>query len=265
MPLLTVVTVVFNDAAGLARTLASVQPHLGCAEHWVIDGSTNDAVRDLVAAEADPRVKLLSEPDHGLYDAMNKGLDRATGDFVLFLNAGDTFVETFDPAIMLSGADRRGRVILSYVLEQYRDDLYLRPARNQEQRLRTSPAHPATAYPREAYQSLRFSMDHAVMADGHLTRRAIEKCGGVAVREVVTVFELGGKSSTYGRKVLGERLRDTRTGKERAMIVAKAILWHVLPRRAFYALLARGKYERVAAADLPIFSSDRGASRLLAP
>jgi glycosyltransferase involved in cell wall biosynthesis len=94
----SVVTVVRNDAAGLARTLDSVarqKRHL--LEQIVIDGdSTDDTRRVLVERRADIDV-LVSEPDDGIYSGMNKGLDRASCDWVLFLNAGDRF--TNDNAI----------------------------------------------------------------------------------------------------------------------------------------------------------------------
>jgi len=88
----SVITVVRNDAAGLSRTLDSVarqKRHL--LEQIVIDGgSTDDTGRVLDERRTDIDV-LLAEPDDGIYSGMNKGLDRASCDWVLFLNAGDRF------------------------------------------------------------------------------------------------------------------------------------------------------------------------------
>ncbi|QIK65372.1 glycosyltransferase [Nocardioides sp. HDW12B] len=241
-PLLTVVTVVFNDPVGLRRTLASVRPHLDLAEHWVIDGSTTDDVRQVVAAEADPRVHLLSEPDDGLYDAMNKGLDRATGDFVMFLNAGDVYLPTFDPSTFLRGTE----VVVGHVVERFGDDRYLRPARNRTDGVLAAAPHPATAYPRRAYTVLRYDLSIAVASDGNFTRRAIDLVGGRFVPQVVTEFELGGTSSQYGDlAVVRQRVRETRRPRGKAQLVAKTVLWFVLPQRAFYRLLAVRKYDRI--------------------
>lgn len=90
-PLVSVVTVARDDAAGLARTLASVrlQDHPRI-QHIVIDGASRDGTRELLA-RATPAPEWLSEPDDGPYDAMNKGLRRARGDWVVFMNAGDCF------------------------------------------------------------------------------------------------------------------------------------------------------------------------------
>jgi putative colanic acid biosynthesis glycosyltransferase len=256
--LLTVVTVVFNDPAGLRKTLASVQPHLGTIEHWIIDGSTTNGVRRLVAEEAHPGVHLLSEPDHGLYDAMNKGLERATGDYVLFLNAGDVFVPSFDPSLFLRASN--GQVVIGHCLERHADDLYLRPARGREADVAHSPAHPATAYPRSAYQVLRFDVSKVVNADGLFTRDSIAVVGFVMIKEVVSEFELGGRSSNYGDwQTLRCRLTESTTNAERLRLISKALLWILLPQRQFYRLLAFRKYERVTRDEIDHLMTERGA------
>jgi glycosyltransferase involved in cell wall biosynthesis len=92
---LTVITVTRNAEATLERTLKSVQeqtyPHL---EHLIVDGASRDGTVELIrkyAEGAQPRLKWVSEPDRGLYDAMNKAIGMASGDYLCFLNAGDTF------------------------------------------------------------------------------------------------------------------------------------------------------------------------------
>lgn len=92
---ITVVTVAYNAQATIADTLASVAAQRGVdVEHLVIDGASTDHTAQVVAAHARPGLRLISEPDSGLYDAMNKGLRLATGDAVGFLNADDFFCRT---------------------------------------------------------------------------------------------------------------------------------------------------------------------------
>lgn len=98
----TVVTITFNAEAVLQRTLDSVlsQTYEG-VEHLIIDGASKDGT--LAMAEAykqksdesasEHKVIIQSEPDRGIYDAMNKGLTQASGDYVVFMNAGDCFPE----------------------------------------------------------------------------------------------------------------------------------------------------------------------------
>ena len=96
----SVVTITYNAAAVLRPTLDSVlmqnYPHV---EHLIIDGASTDETISIAKAyqkqsddaENGHIVKIQSEPDKGLYDAMNKGLQLATGDYIVFMNAGDRF------------------------------------------------------------------------------------------------------------------------------------------------------------------------------
>ncbi len=87
---ITVITVCRNAVTTLRDCLESVrrQQHPE-VEHWVIDGASTDGTSELLARSARPGLRVLSEPDEGLYHAMNKGLALATGDVVGFLNADD--------------------------------------------------------------------------------------------------------------------------------------------------------------------------------
>lgn len=96
----TIITCTYNAEKVLQRTLDSVMKQTYCnIEHLVIDGVSKDKTLAMVKAyqhknevgESAHDIILYSEPDKGLYDAMNKGIDRATGDYLIFLNAGDVF------------------------------------------------------------------------------------------------------------------------------------------------------------------------------
>lgn len=85
---ISIITVTYHAEATLERTLQSVaQQTYPDIEHLIIDGASTD--RTLEIARQYPHAIVFSEPDKGLYDAMNKGLQRATGDYLCFLNAGD--------------------------------------------------------------------------------------------------------------------------------------------------------------------------------
>lgn len=90
-PSFSIITVTFNAEKVLERTMASVfrqsYPNL---EYIIIDGGSKDTTLDIIKPSAGHLAYWVSEPDRGLYDAMNKGLRKASGDYVLFLNAGDT-------------------------------------------------------------------------------------------------------------------------------------------------------------------------------
>lgn len=89
---LSVITVTYNAEKTLERTLKSVSgqtyPYV---EHIVVDGKSEDHTVSLIQKYGNSALKWVSEPDKGLYDAMNKAVTMTTGDYLCFLNAGDTF------------------------------------------------------------------------------------------------------------------------------------------------------------------------------
>lgn len=91
-PRVSIITVVRNDVAGLVRTLASVATQ-GYANRQmvVIDGGSTDGTLETLRQHATAINTLISEPDEGIYHAMNKGVARADGEWLLFMNAGDEF------------------------------------------------------------------------------------------------------------------------------------------------------------------------------
>ena len=92
LPSISIVTITYNAANELIPTMKSVREQTEKDfEHLIIDGASKDNTLEIARKYASPSLKILSEPDKGLYDAMNKGLHMAKGKYVLFLNAGDAF------------------------------------------------------------------------------------------------------------------------------------------------------------------------------
>lgn len=91
-PTFSIVTVCYNAGAELEKTIRSVvaqtYPHV---EYIIVDGASKDGTLAVIERYKDRIARMVSEPDKGLYDAMNKGIGMATGDYVCFLNAGDRF------------------------------------------------------------------------------------------------------------------------------------------------------------------------------
>lgn len=90
--LFSIVTIAYNAEKTIERTLKSVAeqdyPHI---EYIIVDGASKDGTLALVEKYKSVVTRVVSEPDRGIYDAMNKGLALCGGDYVCFLNAGDTF------------------------------------------------------------------------------------------------------------------------------------------------------------------------------
>ena len=91
-PLFSIITVTYNAADTLPATLSSVKEQ-SCKqyEYIVMDGVSKDNTVDLAKAANIHNARIISSPDKGLYDAMNKAIDEATGEYLIFLNAGDAF------------------------------------------------------------------------------------------------------------------------------------------------------------------------------
>ena len=93
-PLISIVTVTYNAAGTIVPTLRSVKEQtFKDFEHLIVDGASTDDTLTLARREGLPDLRIISERDRGLYDAMNKGLHAARGKYILFLNAGDSFAD----------------------------------------------------------------------------------------------------------------------------------------------------------------------------
>lgn len=182
---ITVITVSYNSAATIADTVRSVasQSHPD-VEHLVIDGRSTDGTVQVVETHRHPNLVLTSEPDKGIYDAMNKGLSRATGEVVGFLNADDFYADADvltrirkafedDPRVEASFGD------LLYVTED--NQSVVRYWKSQPFVAGSfargwSPAHPTFYIRRSALERLgSFDLSYRLAADTEMMMRYLEK------------------------------------------------------------------------------------------
>jgi glycosyltransferase involved in cell wall biosynthesis len=95
-PRITVITVCYNSAATIRDTLESIALQAyNNIEHIVVDGGSTDGTQAIVRGWTRHSIRLVSEPDNGIYDAMNKGIALATGDYIGMLNSDDYFANPF--------------------------------------------------------------------------------------------------------------------------------------------------------------------------
>ena len=93
MPQLSIITINYNNLAGLQKTFESVfNQTFQDFEYIVIDGGSTDGSKELIEQYHDKIDYWVSEPDSGIYNAMNKGIVRANGEYLQFLNSGDSLL-----------------------------------------------------------------------------------------------------------------------------------------------------------------------------
>jgi glycosyltransferase involved in cell wall biosynthesis len=108
---ISVITINYNDALGLKRTIDSVaiQTHIDF-EFIVIDGGSTDGGLNVIKQNEHLITYWCSEKDKGIYDAQNKGIEKATGEYLVFMNSGDTFYDknVFEKFIEIQRSNDKG-------------------------------------------------------------------------------------------------------------------------------------------------------------
>jgi glycosyltransferase involved in cell wall biosynthesis len=209
-----IVTVSYNAATTLGDTLESVRRQVGVdVEHWVVDGGSTDQTAKVVERHGQHLAGYVSEPDRGLYDAMNKGASLTRGDILGFLNADDWYAndnalawvaEAFD-----QGADLvYGDLVFINATAPFRIKRVWRDATHLPAdffRLGWQPAHPTTFVRRDLFEAVGgFDLRWPISADYAFLARVMER-KGTRVRHVPRVLvnmRLGGASTSGWRAVL---------------------------------------------------------------
>ncbi len=226
---ISVITAVYNNKETIVDALESVlSQSYHNVEHIVIDGGSTDGTVELVRAFGDKIEKFVSEPDGGIYDALNKGISLATGDAVGFLNSDDVYahdrvLEKIARAFQYEGVDSVYGD-LNYVK---RDDVskVVRHWKSHEfsrNKLRTGwmPPHP-TFYVRrkiyEKYGGFDTSFKIAADYDSILRFLGLNHISTTYIPEVLVQMRLGGVSNRNIRSILQKSIEDYKALKKNAM------------------------------------------------
>ncbi|MBL4663077.1 MAG: glycosyltransferase [Flavobacteriaceae bacterium] len=153
-PFLSIITINYNDALGLERTISSVlEQRYTDFEFIVIDGDSKDGSVDVIKKYEEKFAYWVSEPDSGIYNAMNKGIAASKGEFLLFLNGGDLLTSNTALQNFISHPSFQGDIIYGdYKFEKgkkvYPDTLY--PAYF----MKTSLPHQSTFFRKNVFEQL---------------------------------------------------------------------------------------------------------------
>lgn len=199
-PLFSIVTITKENLAGLKKTGSSLENQSFRNFEWiVIDGNSSDGTKEyLETIEA----HKISEPDSGIYHAMNKGLTLACGDYILFLNAGDMLADIDILATLATAAEQKPDFIYGDALET--NGLYKKAHTFTRLDWGMFTHHQAMLYRRENIGDLRYDEALRIAADYGFTARFLQNARNVEYLPcAICIFEDGGVSQK--NRKLGRR------------------------------------------------------------
>ncbi len=212
---ISIITVNLNNRPGLEATMSSVLAQTYADfEYIVIDGGSTDGSAAVIEQYADRLAYWISEPDRGVYHAMNKGIEKATGEYLLFLNSGDRLMEADTLArvqVHLNGTDlvygnmRYDKVDSFYDATYYPDKLTLGYL------YQHYLPHPATFIRHELFGLLgNYDERYAICADWAFFVKALglHRATYVHIDEIVSIYDAHGMSAQAENlsKIKRERL-----------------------------------------------------------
>lgn len=219
---ISIVTITYNAARTLQRTLDSVRRQsYPCIEHLLIDGASTDdtlQIADRYRADSPHEVSIQSEPDGGLYDAMNKGLRKATGDYIVFLNAGDSLYADDTIQTVVASAEGGAAVVYGDTAITDGEGRFLRLRRHRPPKVLTWRSfkkgmlvcHQAFYARLDIARQFPYSLQYRHSADVDWCIRVMKEAErrGLALvnaNTVVANFEEGGDTTQHHRASLMER------------------------------------------------------------
>jgi glycosyltransferase involved in cell wall biosynthesis len=145
---LSIITINLNNAAGLQKTMESVFGQTFTHfEYIIIDGGSTDGSKELITNHENKLLYWVSEKDKGVYNAMNKGIIKAQGEYIIFVNSGDYFVDEWVCEKMLNDVNIKADIIYGNLERIYpdgrRDFRYVPPTWSVEYLINTAPDHNA--------------------------------------------------------------------------------------------------------------------------
>jgi glycosyltransferase involved in cell wall biosynthesis len=210
MPKLSIITINYNNLEGLKKTIESVSSQT-CKEfeYLIIDGGSTDGSVAYIESKIDAIDYWISEPDKGIYNAMNKGIELATGEYILFINSGD---HLFNNKVVKSAEQYLQSYDVIYfnlqiISEDNRFKIHSLPDKLKfSDFFIDSWPHPSTFTKRELFYKVGlYDEDLKIFSDWKFMILALFKyqCSYLKVDEILSTFYLGGISSQTN--LFGER------------------------------------------------------------
>lgn len=207
-PLITIITVCYNAECLIETTLRSVAaqdyPH---KEYIIVDGGSTDATLKLLCKYSNIISKQVSEKDRGIYDAMNKGVSMATGEWCVFMNAGDTFAGN-DTLSKVFGESRDADVIYGDVIKYNADGtVFIKKAEPPHNGHRMYFCHQAAFTRTKCLRQTPYDINHTMSADFKLYKLLWKQnCKFLQLDFPIAVFDSSGVSNTLRSRGLADNI-----------------------------------------------------------
>ena len=207
-PLISIITVVYNGYPAVEATLLSVLSlNYPAIEYILIDGCSNDGTVEIIKKYKDRIASWVSEPDQGIYHAMNKGIERATGEWINFMNCGDRFA-TFDVLEIFKDEQINADIVYGEAMIEYPtfETRYERfPLKNMWKRMPF--CHQACFVRTSIMKVYKFDLHYALSADFDFMYRAYTNGKDfLFINKVICRFDFTtGASRNYGLLSTKER------------------------------------------------------------
>lgn len=192
----SVITVTYNASTSLEETMLSVfDQNYSHIEYIIIDGGSIDGTVDIISKYANKLSYWVSEPDKGVYDAMNKALKIATGDFLIFMGADDLFYANDVIQNVVNQISDMYAVYYGSVLFKGIGTKHLGKF-NKIKWATTNISHQAIFYPRIIYKTHSYDTQYKIYADYAYNLNLLkEKVDFVYVDEIITLYNMTGMSA----------------------------------------------------------------------
>lgn len=243
--MLSVATVVFNDPDGLQRTIDSVRAHKDKGadiEFVVADGGSRQETLSIIDEQRDVIDVVVDGPDDGIYDGMNKLLVAASGDSILFINAGDVLYEHMDLASIMKFCELDKKNYFGKVVQRYNDDCYMRPKSIPGGIDLKDISHQAFLVPKKVYKLIFYDLNYAVSSDRLWIKACIGEAETVYIDEVISVFYLGGVSNSSSFRSLVFKCRDNIPLSRKSLQFFKLLLRMFCSQAFYYRIIYFFKY-----------------------
>lgn len=200
-PKITIITVCLNSVTTIEKTIESVlNQSYPLIEYIIIDGGSKDGTVDIIKKYADKIAFWISEPDNGIYDAMNKGLKIATGDIIGIINSDDWYAtEIFQYIILIYKKYGNSYVYHGDIIKQNGSNFRLQKPINDIKKFYqgTILFHPTLFVPHEIYNKIGFfDSTYKIAADyDFMLRCVINNINFFYCNKVIAYMKIGGASS----------------------------------------------------------------------